>query len=287
MTWRDRALALSSRAVVKQLLRLPLPWTLHRQAFRLFAPSLPLPGLDYAQVEIAGVPCGVLTPPEPTGTLLWLHGGGFVLGTDRAYLNLCGALARLTGRRVILPNYRLAPEHAFPAAPDDCIAVARAVAKDGPFALAGDSAGGCLALVTLADLLRDGTPPTHLLLASPVVDLDPARPVPDTSGELLFPLSVLYRVGADYAGHADASDPRVSPIHAEFPGAPATLIQCAKGEVLEGDSDAIADRLRAGGASVEVQKTGGVPHVWQLFAGRTPKADAAVARMATFLGARP
>lgn len=287
MTWRDRALALVSRGVVKQVLRLPLPWSVHRRALDLFAPPLPLPGLDYARTEIAGVPCGIVTPPKVRGTLLWLHGGGFVLGTDRAYLNLCGALARAAGLRVILPNYRLAPEHPFPAGPEDCRAVARAVAAKGPFSLAGDSAGGCLALVTLADLLRDGTPPTHLLLASPAVDLDPDRPIPDMRGERLFPLSLLYRVGRDYAGHADPKDPRVSPIHAEFPGAPPTLIQCAKGEVLEGDTDAIADRLRAGGAPVEVQKTCGVPHVWQLFAGRTPKADRAVARMAAFLGDVP
>jgi monoterpene epsilon-lactone hydrolase len=287
MSWRDKALALASRALVKQVLRLPIPWSVHRQAFRLAAPRLPLRGASYEQTEIAGIRCGIVTPPGARGTLLWLHGGGFVLGTDRAYLGLAAALARQAGVRIILPNYRLAPEHPFPAGPDDCLAVARAVATEGPFALAGDSAGGCLAAVTLASLLRDGTPPTHLILASPVVDLDPKRPVPDTSGELLFPLSILYRVGRDYAGHADPKDPRVSPVHAEFKGAPPTLIQCARGEVLEGDTDAIAGRLRAGGAEVTVQKTSGVPHVWQLFAGRTPKADRAITRMADFLRAIP
>lgn len=287
MTWRDRGLAMISRRVVRPVLRLPLPWAIHRQAFRLVAPRLPLRDVTYEKTVIAGVPCGIVTPPDPVGTLLWLHGGGFVMGSDRSYLGLAAALARASGRRIILPNYRLAPEHPFPAGPDDCVAVARAVADDGPFALAGDSAGGCLAAVTLADLLARGTSPTHVILASPVVDLDAGRAVPDMSREILFPLSVLYRVGRDYAGAADPQDPRVSPVRGTFPGAPPTLIQCAAGEALEGDSDAIAARLREGGAEVTVEKTEGVPHVWQLFVGKTPKADAAVARMAAFLRGAP
>ncbi|CTQ50404.1 alpha/beta hydrolase [Jannaschia donghaensis] len=287
MTWRDRGLALVSRGVVKQVLRLPLPWSIHRQAFRLTAPTLPLPGVDYGSEDIAGVPCEVVTPPNPEGTLLWLHGGGFVLGSARSYSGMAAALARLSGYRIVLPNYRLAPEHPYPAAPDDCLAVARRLAVDGPFALGGDSAGGCLAVVTLADLLRDGTAPTCMILASPAGDLDPARAVPTASNELLFPLSVLYRVVAAYVGTADPRDPRVSPVHGEYAGGPPTLFQCAKGELLETDTDALADRLRAGGARVEVEKTEGVPHVWQLFAGRTPKADRAIARMADFLRAHP
>ncbi|SDY90751.1 Acetyl esterase/lipase [Jannaschia faecimaris] len=283
MTWRDKVLALTSRAIVKQVLRLPLPWSVHRQAFRLVAPPLPVRGATFGMKDIAGVPCGMVTPTVVEGTLLWLHGGGFVLGSARSYVGLAAALARQSGYRVILPNYRLAPKHPFPAAPDDCLAVARVVASEGPFALGGDSAGGCLATVILSDLLRDGTPPRRLILASPVVDLDPERAVPDMSGELLFPLSILYRVARDYTRHADPKDPRVSPIYANVTGAPPTLIQCARGELLEGDTDALAARLRDGGADVTVQKTSGVPHVWQIFVDRTPKADRAVRRMADFL----
>ncbi len=96
-------------------------------------------------------------------------------------------------------------------------------------------------------------------------------------------MALLHRVARDYVGCADPRDPRVSPIHAVFDNSPPVLIQCATGEVLEADTDAIAKHLIRAGVSVEVQKTDGVPHVWQLFVGRTPKADRAVDAMAAFL----
>lgn len=284
MSWRDRALVVVCRGIVKPALTLPLPWALHRQAFRLVMPRAPrADGVTVTTRIIAGVPCHVFSPTDAAGSLLWLHGGGFVLGSARSYALFALALAQRSGRRVIMPDYRLAPEHPFPAGPDDCIAVARELMKEGPFALGGDSAGGTLALTTLADLLSDGTPPERVILASPAVDLDPARPIPDARGEMIFPIALLHRVAREYAGDADPKDPRVSPIHAAFDSAPPILIQCASGEVLEADSDAIARRLIDAGAHVEVQKTEGVPHVWQLFVGRTPKADRAVDAMATFL----
>ena len=284
-TWRDRALLLACRVSARPFLSLPLPWSVHRRAFLLTAPTLPRrPGLTVTATTIAGVPGRITAPEAPRGTILWLHGGGFVLGSSRGvYANLAAALARATNMRVVMPDYRLAPEHPFPAGPDDCLAVARALSAEGPLVLGGDSAGGCFALTTLAGLLACGTPPARVLLASPAVDLDPARPVPPAPGEVVLPVSMLRRVCRDYVGQADARDPRVSPIHADFTGAPPVLIQCARGEILEGDSDAIAERLRAAGAQVTVQKETGVPHVWQVFAGRTPKADRAIAAMAKSL----
>ncbi|WP_179379508.1 alpha/beta hydrolase [Jannaschia marina] len=287
MSWRDRALALGARFGVKPILSLPLPWAVHRQAFRLMGLRALPSEVEVAQKMVGGISCGIFTPPGSSGTLLWLHGGGFVLGSARSYATLASALALQSGRRVVVPDYRLAPEHPFPAAPDDCRDVAHALAAQGPFALGGDSAGGCLAVVTLAELLAEGMTPTHLVLVSPAADLDPDRPVPDTRDELLFPVSLLRRVGRDYAAGADPTDPRVSPVHADLDGAPPTLIHCAKGELLEEDTDALEERLRTGRAKVTVEKTAGVPHVWHLCVGRTPKADAAVARIGAFLRAAP
>jgi len=284
MSWRDRALVVICRGIVKPALTLPLPWALHRHAVRLLTPRTPqIDGVTVTKRTIAGVPCHIFAPVNATGSLLWLHGGGFVLGSAHSYARLALALAQRSGRRVILPEYRLAPEHPFPAGPDDCIAVARELIAAGPLALGGDSAGGTLALTTLADLLADGTPPERVVLVSPAVDLDPSRPTPDTRGEMIFPLALLHRVAREYAGCADPRDPRVSPIHAVFDKSPPVLIQCATGEVLEADTDAIAKHLIRAGVSVDVQKTDGVPHVWQLFVGRTPKADSAVDAMAAFL----
>lgn len=287
-TWRDRALLLACRVGARPFLALPLPWAFHRRAAGSSRPPPSPPGLLITRTPIAGIPGRVTSPAAPRGTILWLHGGGFVLGSSGGvYANLAAALARATGMRVVVPDYRLAPEHPFPAGHDDCLAVARALAadafSDGPFVLGGDSAGGCLALAVLAALLADGTPPARVLLASPVIDLDPARPVPLAPGEVMLPLSAVRRFLRDYLGSADIRDPRVSPVHADFAGAPPVLIQCARGELLEGDADAIAARLAAAGAAVTLQKESGVPHAWPVFAGRTPKADRAIAAMAKAL----
>ncbi|CTQ32907.1 alpha/beta hydrolase [Jannaschia rubra] len=284
MTWRDRALVALCRRLVKPALAVPVPWPVLRQAFHLVAP--PTSGdcdVRMDRSDIAGVSCGVFTPRDAEGILVWLHGGGFILGSSRSYAGLARALARRTGRRVIVPDYRLAPENPFPAGHDDCIAVVRGIAAGGPFALGGDSAGGTLALTTLAALLPERAGPERLILASPAVDLNPGRPAPDGRDDILFPIATLRRIARTYVAENDPSDPRISPIHARFDGAPPVLIQCAEGEILEEDADLIAERLRSFGAAVEMQKTGGVPHVWQLFADRTPKADSAVAAMAEFL----
>ena len=284
MTWRDGAVLAACRWGLRPALALPVPWTWHRRAMALVAPRRATrQDVRVETAAIAGIPARVFAPPAPRGTLLWLHGGGFVLGSSQTYAPLAATLAHLTGRRVIVPDYRLAPEHPFPAAPDDCLAVARAVAAEGPFALGGDSAGGTLALATLATLLADGTPPERLILVSPAVDLDPARPMPPDRREALLPVGMLRRVQRDYIGPADPRDPRLSPIHARFDGAPPALIQCARGELLEHDAEAIADRLRAAGTAVALEPESGVPHTWHLFTGLSPKADAALARIAEFL----
>ena len=287
MTWRERAVIHGCRWGVRPLLALPVPWTLHRRAFELGTPSAArLPGVAVERTRVGAVPCRIVRPEAgAAGTILWLHGGGFVMGSSGGvYLAFGAALAGATGRRVVLPDYRLAPEDPFPAAPDDTLAVARALAAEGPFALGGDSAGGTLAMVTLAGMLADEAAPERVVLASPAADLDPARPVPRGHREMMLPVAMLRRVARDYAGAADPRDPRLSPIHGDYAGAPPVLIQCARGEILEGDADALAARLRAVGASVTLEKEAGVPHVWQLFAGLAA-ADRAMASIAAFLAA--
>ncbi|WGH78865.1 alpha/beta hydrolase fold domain-containing protein [Jannaschia ovalis] len=283
-SWRDRALVLSARYGARPFLALPLPWTVQRLGMTLAAPRpLRAPGIHEAQARIAGLPCLTVAPEKPAGTLVWLHGGAFVIGSPRNYRSLAHGLAARTGYRVILPDYRLAPEHPFPAGLEDCVAVLRAVAADGPFALGGDSAGGTLALAALGLLLPEGVRPTHLVLASPACDLRPDRAAPPDCDEMLLPQRLLRRAARDYLAGADPTDPRASPIRARFAGAPPVLIQAARGEYLERDADAIAARLREFGAPVRVEKEAGVPHVWQLAVGRTPKADRAVDAMAAFL----
>jgi acetyl esterase/lipase len=183
----------------------------------------------------------------------------------------------------VLPRYRLAPEHPFPAAHEDATNVALHVAGRGDAWLGGDSAGGNLALGACAEMLARGMRPKGLLLVSPAPDLDLDRDPPEGSDEMLLPFGMLRRAVAAYLGPADATDPRVSPLHAAFPDPPPTLIQLAAGEVMEPDIDKLAEHLRAQGGRVRVEKARGLPHDYQVMTGLSPAADRAVDRLAAFL----
>jgi acetyl esterase/lipase len=277
---------MAARWGVRPVLALPLPWRVLRRTIELATPPVRLRSpCAEAWEEVAGLPCLTVTPPRPRGTVLWLHGGGFVIGSPRSYRRLAHRLARRSRARIVLPRYRLAPEHPFPAALEDAVAAAIETASRGPFWLGGDSAGGNLALGACAELLARGLRPRGLVLASPAPDLDVARDLPEDCDEMLLPLGMLRRVVADYLGNADPTDPRASPLRAAFPDPPPTLIQCAAGEVLEPDIDALAAHLRAQGGLVRVEKARGLPHDYQLLAGFAPAADRAVDRMAAFLRA--
>lgn len=284
LTPRDRLVALAARYGARPVLALPLPWTLFRRGMALASPGLrgPSPCAE-AETRIGGVPCLTVTPPQARGTVLWLHGGGFVVGSPDNYRRLAHRLARRGRAAVVLPRYRLAPEHPFPAALDDALAVAGAL--DGAVWLGGDSAGGNLALGVCADWLARGRRPRGMLLVSPAPDLDVAREAPAGASEMLLSQSMLRRVVSDYLGAADPRDPRASPLRAAFPDPPPTLIQAAAGEVLEGDIDALARHLRRQGGVVRVEKARGLPHDYQVLTGLSPAADRAVDRLAAFVRA--
>ncbi|MBM2577692.1 alpha/beta hydrolase [Jannaschia sp. Os4] len=283
---RDRTLAMGVRLTVRPLLSLPLPWTAHRRLMQVGALFRPrVPGLHVTREAIGGVPCRVSEPKEgAAGELIWFHGGGFVMGSPDTYHRLLDELARRSGRRVIAPDYRLAPEHPFPAAHDDCLAVARA--RPGA-ALGGDSAGGCLALGVAARLCREA-PPERLVLASPAADLDPTRPAPEGHDEIVLAVPMLKRAVTDYVGDADPRDPRVSPIHADWPCPIPALIFVAEGEILQRDAEAVAERLRGAGAEVRLRIFRDVFHAWLLAVGSgAPGAERAVDEAAEFLRVHP
>jgi acetyl esterase/lipase len=288
LSMRDRMIAAAARWGVRPLLMLPVPWRVYRRSIALVAPlSRRRSPCAEAWDEIAGVPTMTVTPPNASGSLVWLHGGGFVLGSPDSYRRLAHRLALRSRLRLVLPRYRLAPEHPFPAAYDDALAVARVVSSEGRWWLGGDSAGGNLALGACAACLTDGAGPERMALISPAPDLDAARTIPDGNDEMLLPEGLLRRAVADYLGAADPSDPRASPLRARFRDPPPTLIQCSAGEMLEGDIDALAAHLRAQGGEVRVEKIAGMPHDYQVLAGFAPAADRAVDAIADFLRGAP
>ncbi|HVH03378.1 MAG TPA: alpha/beta hydrolase fold domain-containing protein, partial [Amaricoccus sp.] len=258
---------------------------MEREAALLPAP----PGAALREASLGGVPALRIDGPEGGPVILWLHGGAYCLGSPRTHAAMVGDLARRAGMGVLLPDYRLAPEHRFPAAVEDARAAWDALVAEGVpparIALGGDSAGGGLAFALLAALLAEGVAPAALVAFSPWVDLtlSGASHRRLARRDALLPAERLPEVRDLYLAGADPADPRASPHRAAFPAAPPVLIQASRDEILADDARLIAARLRAEGAPVALDLVAGVPHVWQFWHGYLPEADAAMDRAAGFL----
>lgn len=226
----------------------------------------------------------------PGSVLLWLHGGWYSMGSPLAGAALSSDVALRTGARIVSVDYRLAPEHPYPAALEDARAAYRALLDSGvssqDVAMVGESAGGGLVVSTLVSLADEGLPqPAAAVLFSPWADLT-------LSGESMTgkagldpvfdPEKVRVRV-ADYVGDADPADPGISPIFADLGGLPPLLIQAGSYEILLDDSVRLAARAAAADVSVSLEVTPGVPHVFQAFAAVLDEGDAALDDVARFL----
>ncbi len=226
-------------------------------------------------------------PPAPY-TILYLHGGGYAIGSARGYRPLASYLARVTGAEVVVPDYRLAPEHPAPAGLEDALTVYRELAAQGPVVIAGDSAGGGLTLAS-AVAIRDAglSAPRCLVLFSPWLDLrwalSGAAPTGAASDPFL-PLGGLARWARIYCRDLPASDPRCSPLLADLAGLPPAQIQYVPEEILGEDCRRFVERARAAGVAVDARQWPGMWHAFQAF---TPVAAAreAVQAAAAFIAA--
>jgi acetyl esterase/lipase len=222
--------------------------------------------------------------------VLYLHGGGYVMGSFVTHRKLAGDVSRAAGARVLVVDYRLAPEHVHPAAVDDAVRAYRwLVAELGDahaVALAGDSAGGGLVVATLLALRDAGTPlPAAAVCISPWVDLCRDAASYGTAGEQdpVVTIGDLQRFRDWYVGEADPRSPLVSPAHADLRGLPPLLVQAGDVELLAGDATMLAQRARAAGVDVTLELWPEMFHVWHVFAGRVPEATEAVERVGAFL----
>lgn len=251
--------------------------------------------------EVAGVPAEWHVPAgADTGLrLLYLHGGGWMAGSLSSHRAMVSTLTAAVGGVGLALDYRLAPEHGFPAGLDDCVAAYRWLVANGPdgpsparaTVIAGDSAGGNLTLTTLIVLRDTGGPlPDAAVALSPVTtfrDDGESRTTrreidPIISGEGgMGGLAKLYLQGA-----AEPTDPRAAPIEDHFGGLPPILIETGDAEILLSDSVDYAARARAAGADVTLTVTDHMPHIFPIFAGFLPEADEAVARIASFIAGR-
>jgi acetyl esterase/lipase len=232
------------------------------------------PAIEMEQVDIAGVPATWFGAPEfeHKGTLLYLHGGAWCLHLPGVYRRLVTALSQQTGMRVLLPEYRLAPEHPFPAGIDDCFAVYRWLAEHGyaerPFALAGDSAGGNLSLVTLMRARDALLPlPDCAVLLSPATDLTVSGPSQryNAKADPMFSPAAIDLLPDVYCPGHDRRNPRLSPLFGDWNGLPPLLFHAGSTEMLLDDSVRAHDRAVQAGVEAEIEVWVGLPHVFHVF----------------------
>lgn len=253
---------------------------------------LPFPaGSKVEATKLGGVPGLWLrnTRVAQKRTVLYLHGGAYAVGSTEVYREFNAHLARAWQAQVFAIDYRLAPEHPYPAAVDDAFAAYQALLGRGlapsQLVIAGDSAGGNLTLA-LALRVRDaGLPlPAKLVLLSPWTDLTVSgRSATDQPRDDMLVAQSLREAARDYVAGTDAKAPLVSPLFADLRGLPPTLIQATDTEILLDDARCLAEALRKAQVPVELRVWPGLWHVWPLFAGKLPEADAAVAEAAAFL----
>lgn len=273
-------------------LKLPLPEARalgDRNSARLF--KMPA-GVSTEATTIAGVHGEWLRPTArpARGLLLYLHGGAYVQGSVKTTRAMAARLALASSTPTFIVDYRLAPEHPFPAALDDAVAVVAALrqAHPGqPLAIAGDSAGGGLTMATALRLRDEGQPaPAALALLSPWTDLTLGNATHDSQAALdpFFPdRSVLRPAAQAYAAGRDLRTPWISPQFADLGGLPPTLIHVGEREALLDDSRLLAERMASSGTAVELKVHPGLWHVWQVFGGRVPEADRSIAALGAFL----
>ncbi len=264
-----------------------------RAAFSDLMAAVPVaPDVKQSPVEIGGV-AGIEVTIEGNrsdNVILYFHGGVYVIGSAAATVSLVGDLVRRTGFRAVTLDYRLAPEHPYPAAVEDARAAYVGLLDQGvdpaQIALAGESAGGGLAMALLLALREASLPlPSCAYLLSPYVDLT-------LSGEtlagkqavdpLLTPDGLRARV-PDYVGDADASDPNVSPVFGDLQDLPPLLIQVGSHEVLLSDALRLAARAAIFDVPVTLEVTPGVPHVFQAYSGLLDEAGTALDRASEFV----
>ena len=264
------------RAILNEML------TAHPLPDDVIVSSIALGGVPALSIEIDG--------QASEGTVLYFHGGVYAMGSAQASLGLASDLARRAHLRVVTVDYRLAPENPYPAATDDAIAAYRglldAEADTARIAIAGESAGGNLAVVTLVSIRDAALPmPVAGFLMSPWTDLavtgDSSTTKADIDPALTAP--ALRTRARDYLGDLDPASPIASPIHADLTGLPPLLIQAGSYEILLDDATRLAAKAAVDDVAVILDITPGVPHVFQAFAGLLEEGDQALDRAAVFL----
>ncbi len=218
-------------------------------------------------------------PGGATRTILYLHGGAYVFGSPRLYRTMTYPWALQAKAEVFAPVYRLAPENPCPAAIEDAVAAFDWLVSGGEkpdsIVIAGDSAGGGLALAAMMALRDAGKPlPAGAVLFSPWTDLactGPSHAANDRT-DAMFKRETVAKGGARYSGTLDMKDPRVSPLYGDFKGLPPMLVFASRSELLFDDSARLVPKAKSAGVPMRLEARDGLPHVWPIFHALIPEA---------------
>ena len=248
-------------------------------------------------VDANGVPGEWITVAgsDPNRRLLYVHGGGYVIGSAATHRRLCEDIAAASGCSILNLDYRLAPEHPFPAAVDDAVAGLRFMQENGPDGpgaaesafVAGDSAGGGLTLATLLAARERGVAmPNAAIGISAWTDMAVTGESITTRADadpLITDAAMIKQMAAAYVGGGDAEDPLASPVYADYAGLPPLLLQVGDAEVLLDDTRRVAERASAAGVDVTEEVWDEMFHVWHAFAPMLPEGREAIARIGEFV----
>jgi monoterpene epsilon-lactone hydrolase len=262
------------------------------QSGQMISSMAPMPAdAKTEKLTVAGVPALWVEVPEsqPQRAVLYLHGGGYVVGSILSHQELAARIARAAKARVLVLDYRLAPENPYPAAVEDAVGAYQFLLDAGlapsRLTIAGDSAGGGLTVAALVALRDRGLPlPGAGVALSPWADLTLSGETITTkvTEEPVLSLESLQLWASLYAAGTDAADPLVSPVNADLSGLPPLLVQAGTSEVLLSDAERLAERVRAAGGVVEYQPEPGLFHCYQLFP-IYPEAFSSVERIGQFI----
>lgn len=264
-----------------------------RTGMEAMTTAFPLPpDVQLTPVDADGVPAEWVTTPgvDAQRVVFYLHGGGYCIGSIKTHRDLAQRISRAAQARVLLIDYRLAPEHPHPAAVDDATKAYRWLLAQGVdtkrLAIAGDSAGGGLTVATLVALRDAGVPlPAAGICLSPWVDLEGLGDsmTSKASVDPMIQADPLRRFGRHYLGTLDARTPLAAPLYADLSGLPPLLIQVGTAETLLDDSTRIAERARKAGVTVTLDQWEDMIHVFQAFAVILPEGQQAIDKIGAFV----
>jgi acetyl esterase/lipase len=225
--------------------------------------------------------------------ILYLHGGGYVMGSIATHREMVARMSKASGARALLVDYRLAPEHPFPAAVDDATAAYRWLLsqniKPSRIVVAGDSAGGGLTLATLVALRDAKTPlPAAGVCISPWVDMEGtgASMTTRAKADPVVQKQGLLGMAQLYLGGKDPKSPLAAPLHADFRGLPPLFIHVGDAETLLDDSTRVAEKAKMAGVKVDLEIWPEMPHVWHLFAPFLPEGQQAIDKIGKYVQAK-